>query len=103
MKFPCTNGVPYLTKVADSPTKNAYVLGVSHGITTSLDGQEGTGLLWVTDVQNINFKIYDKIPKERYIVPLDVGGSISFVLNRIRMTPSLYIIFSQLIDASDRL
>ncbi|KAI8655642.1 hypothetical protein NCS55_01216900 [Fusarium keratoplasticum] len=66
-KFSCTNGVPYFTKVADSPTKNAYILGVSHGTTTSLNGQPGTGLLWVSDVQNTNFKIYDAIPKDGYL------------------------------------
>ncbi|KAL6354487.1 hypothetical protein LRP88_11824 [Fusarium phalaenopsidis] len=66
-KFSCTNGVPYFTKVADSPTNNAYILGVSHGTTTSLNGQPGTGLLWVSDVQNTNFKIYDAIPKNGYL------------------------------------
>ncbi|KAF4976007.1 hypothetical protein FZEAL_7263 [Fusarium zealandicum] len=66
-KFSCTNGVPRFTKVADSPTKNAYTLGVSHGTTTSLNNQPGTGLLWVSDVQNTNFKIYDAIPKDGYL------------------------------------
>ncbi|KAM0278058.1 hypothetical protein ACHAO9_012322 [Fusarium lateritium] len=66
-KFSCLNGVPYFTKVADSPTNNAYVLGVSHGTTTSLNGQEGTGLLWVSDVQNTNFKIYDAVPQNGYL------------------------------------
>lgn len=66
-KFSCLNGVPYFTKVADSPTNNAYILGVSHGTTTSLNGQPGTGLLWVSDVQNTNFKIYDAIPQNGYL------------------------------------
>lgn len=66
-KFSCLNGVPYFTKVADSPTNNAYILGVSHGTTTSLNGQEGTGLLWVSDVQNTNFKIYDAVPQNGYL------------------------------------
>ncbi|KAF4970424.1 hypothetical protein FSARC_2544 [Fusarium sarcochroum] len=66
-KFSCLNGVPYFTKVADSPTNNAYILGVSHGTTTSLNGQEGTGMLWVSDVQNTNFKVYDAIPKNGYL------------------------------------
>ncbi|KAJ4022594.1 hypothetical protein NW766_001635 [Fusarium irregulare] len=66
-KFSCLNGNPYFTKVADSPTNNAYILGVSHGTTTSLNGQEGTGLLWVSDVQNTNFKIYDAIPQNGYL------------------------------------
>ncbi|KAM0548193.1 hypothetical protein ACHAPJ_009991 [Fusarium lateritium] len=66
-KFSCLNGVPYFTKVADSPTNNAYILGVSHGTTTSLNGQEGTGMLWVSDVQNTNFKVYDAIPQNGYL------------------------------------
>lgn len=42
-KFSCANGVPSFNYVADSPEKNAYVLGVGHGTTTTLDGQSGTG------------------------------------------------------------
>ncbi|OTA08586.1 hypothetical protein A9Z42_0002750 [Trichoderma parareesei] len=63
-KFSCTNGVPSFTKVATTPETNAYVLGVSHGTTTSLNGQPGTGLLWVTDVQGLNLRIYDAVPKD---------------------------------------
>lgn len=70
-KFSCTNGVPSFTKVADSPTNNAYILGVSHGTTTSFNGQEGTGLLWVTDVQNTNFKIYNAVPKDNKLTVLN--------------------------------
>ncbi|EWG40963.1 hypothetical protein FVEG_03171 [Fusarium verticillioides 7600] len=66
-KFSCLNNTPYFTKVADSPTNNAYILGVSHGTTTSLNNQEGTGLLWVSDVQNTNFKIYDAVPQNGYL------------------------------------
>ncbi|KAK7425150.1 hypothetical protein QQX98_000064 [Neonectria punicea] len=69
-KFSCTNGVPSFTKVADSPTNNAYILGVGHGTVTSLNGQEGTGLVWTTDVQGTNFKIYKAIPKDGSMVLL---------------------------------
>ncbi|KAF7561536.1 hypothetical protein G7046_g2604 [Stylonectria norvegica] len=62
-KFSCTNGIASFTKVADTPVNNAYILGVSHGTTTSLNNQEGTGLLWITDVQNTNFRIYNAVPK----------------------------------------
>ncbi|GFP60137.1 WSC domain-containing protein ARB_07867 [Trichoderma asperellum] len=62
-KFSCDAGVPSFTKVAESPETNAYILGVSHGTTTSLNGQPGTGLFWVTDVQGLNLRIYDAIPK----------------------------------------
>lgn len=62
-KFSCTDGVASFTKVATTPETNAYILGVSHGTTTSLNGQPGTGLLWVTDVQGLNLRIYDAVPK----------------------------------------
>ncbi|EFX02197.1 legume lectin domain containing protein [Grosmannia clavigera kw1407] len=61
-KFSCDNGVPSFVKVADSPENNAYTLGVSHGTVTSLDGQEGTGLLWTCDVQGNNLRIYNAVP-----------------------------------------
>jgi hypothetical protein len=61
-KFSCNNGVPSFAKVADSPNKNAGILGVSHGTVTTLDGKPGTGLLWNTDVQGDNVKIYDAVP-----------------------------------------
>ncbi|CAK7566564.1 MAG: hypothetical protein SEPTF4163_004511 [Sporothrix epigloea] len=66
-KFSCVNGVPSFIKVADSPEKNAYILGVSHGTVTSLNGQEGTGLLWTTDVQGNNLRIYNAIPENGYL------------------------------------
>ncbi|KAF4508098.1 hypothetical protein G6O67_004522 [Ophiocordyceps sinensis] len=70
-KFSCNNGVPTFAKVAVSPTINAYILGVSHGTVTSLDGQEGTGLLWVTDVQGVGVKIYNAVPKDGKLVLLN--------------------------------
>ncbi|KAG7104597.1 WSC domain-containing protein like [Verticillium longisporum] len=74
-KFSCINGKPSFAKVADSPQTNGYVLGVSHGTVTSLDGQPGTGLVWVTDVQTVagssplsTIRIYDAIPKDGAMV-----------------------------------
>lgn len=62
-KFGCNaDGNAIFTKVADTPDKNAYILGTGHGTTTSLGGQEGTGLLWISDVQGSNLRIYDPIP-----------------------------------------
>jgi len=61
-KFSCSNGVPSFVKVADSPTNNAYILGVGHGTTTSLNGQPGTGLVWTSDVQGQNLRVYNAIP-----------------------------------------
>ncbi|KAL8669506.1 MAG: hypothetical protein Q9168_005908 [Polycauliona sp. 1 TL-2023] len=63
-KFSCdSSGNPAFTKVADSPEKAAYVLGVGHGTTTSFNGQEGTGLYWMTDVDGYNLRIYNAVPK----------------------------------------
>lgn len=62
-KFACNNGKASFVPVAYSPDNNAAILGVSHGTTTSLDGQEGTGLFWVTDVQGLELKVFDAVPK----------------------------------------
>lgn len=62
-KFSCSGGKPAFTKVAESPQSNAYILGVSHGTTTSLNDQPGTGLLWVTDVQGLQLKVFDAVPQ----------------------------------------
>ncbi|KAL8794079.1 MAG: hypothetical protein Q9195_003379 [Heterodermia aff. obscurata] len=63
-KFSCTsNGNPSFTKIADSAEKNAYVLGVGHGATTSLNGQAGSGLFWVTDVDGYNLRVYSAVPQ----------------------------------------
>ncbi|KAF2108754.1 WSC domain-containing protein [Lophiotrema nucula] len=62
-QFSCNSaGNAVFTKVGDTPEKNAYILGTGHGTTTSLDGQEGTGLLWISDAQGPELRIYDPIP-----------------------------------------
>jgi hypothetical protein len=62
-KFSCTDaGNAVFTLVTNTPDLNAYILGVGHGTTTSLNGQEGTGLLWKSDVEGQNLRIYDPIP-----------------------------------------
>ncbi|KAB5547350.1 WSC domain-containing protein [Coniochaeta sp. 2T2.1] len=65
-KFSCQNGVPSFTPVGESGEgKNGF--GVSHGTVTTLNGQSGTGLFWVTDVDNANpqgysLRIYEAVP-----------------------------------------
>ena len=49
--------------MADTPEKNAYILGVGHGTTTSFNGQSGTGLLWVSDVEGYNLRVYKAVPQ----------------------------------------
>ncbi|PHH86517.1 hypothetical protein CDD83_10115 [Cordyceps sp. RAO-2017] len=71
-KFSCSAaGVPAFTKVAVSPSANAYILGVSHGAVTALPGQDGTGLLWVTDVQGLNLRIYAAVPRDGLLTMLN--------------------------------
>ncbi|KAM3512081.1 hypothetical protein MY11210_004278 [Beauveria gryllotalpidicola] len=62
-KYSCVNGVLSFPKVATTAETNAYILGVSHGTTTSLNGQPGTGLLWITDVQGLGLRIYNAVPQ----------------------------------------
>ena len=61
-QFSCNNGIPAFTKVADTPESNAYVLGVGHGTVTSLNDQPGSGLLWISDVEGSNLRIYNAVP-----------------------------------------
>jgi hypothetical protein len=80
-KFSCDNGAPSFTLVAKTPEKNAYVLGVSHGTTTSLNGQPGTGLLWITDVQGLNLRVYDAVPQDgslNLINSFNIPGVVKF-------------------------
>ncbi|KAI4174701.1 MAG: hypothetical protein LQ343_002072 [Gyalolechia ehrenbergii] len=70
-KFSCdASGYPAFAKVADTAEKAAYVLGVGHGATTSLNGQAGTGLYWMTDVDGYNLRIYKAVPQ---------GGSLELI------------------------
>ncbi|OCF32159.1 hypothetical protein I316_06073 [Kwoniella heveanensis BCC8398] len=80
-KFSCDAGVPSFTKVADSPEKNAYILGVGHGTTTSLNDQTGTGLVWTSDVEGANLRIYNAVPqngKLTLINSFNVPGTTKF-------------------------
>lgn len=61
-KFSCNNGKAVFTHVADTEEKNAFILGVGHGTTTSLDGREDSTMLWTTDVEGQNLRIYGAIP-----------------------------------------
>lgn len=80
-KFSCNNGVPSFAKVADTDHNNAFILGVSHGTVTSLGGQPGTALLWNTDVQGQQLRIYDAVPRDgviRMIKSFVVPGTTKF-------------------------
>ncbi|KAH8155190.1 uncharacterized protein LAJ45_00199 [Morchella importuna] len=76
-----SNNEPIFTQVAQTLEKTAYVLGVGHGTTTSLNGQAGTGLYWVTDIQGLNLRIYKAVPENGILVllkGLNIPGMIKF-------------------------
>ena len=64
------SGDPVFTEVAQSQEDSAYILGVGHGTTTSLNGKEGTGLYWVTDIRGYNLRVYKAVPENGYLVPV---------------------------------
>lgn len=75
------NGEPIFTQVAESPEKTAYILGVGHGTTTSMNRQPGSGLYWVTDIQGLNLRVYNAVPqngKLQLIKGLNIPGQIKF-------------------------
>lgn len=56
------NGDGAVTEVTTAAEKNAQPIGVGHGTTTSVDGRDGTGLYWMTDVEGPKLRIYDATP-----------------------------------------
>jgi hypothetical protein len=61
-QFTCQGGTPYFNPVATTAEVNAGRLSVGHGSVTSLGGAPGTGLLWVSDMDGSNLRIYDPVP-----------------------------------------
>lgn len=54
---------------------------MGHGTTTSLNGQAGTGLLWVSDVDGYNLRVYNAIPVDgqlQLIKTANVAGITKF-------------------------
>ena len=70
LKFSCNAGVPSFTKVAESPSLNAGIIGTGHGTTSSLNGQPGTGLFWASDVERGNLRIYKAVPENGLLVEI---------------------------------
>lgn len=60
-QFTCQSGTPYFSPMATTAESNAGRLGVGHGTVTSM-GRPGTGLLWVSDMDGSNLRIYDPVP-----------------------------------------
>ncbi|KAJ4332879.1 hypothetical protein N0V95_009549 [Ascochyta clinopodiicola] len=62
-QWSCTaNGDGAITEITTAADKNAQPIGVGHGTTTSVDGREGTGLYWTTDVEGFKLRVYDATP-----------------------------------------
>ncbi|KAK7958461.1 wsc domain-containing protein [Apiospora saccharicola] len=81
-KFGCdANGNVAFTHVTDTAESNSYILGVGHGTTTSLNGKSGSGLLWVSDVEGLNLRIYQAVPQAgtmNMINSFNIPGSMKF-------------------------
>ncbi|KAI9864385.1 MAG: hypothetical protein M1813_003305 [Trichoglossum hirsutum] len=81
-KFSCDDGGnAVFTQVALTNEKNAFILGVGHGTTTSLNGQPGSGLFWVTDVQGFNLRVYKAVPQNgalQLIKTANIPGTTKF-------------------------
>lgn len=74
-KFACDAlGNAGFTKVSDTPDPNAWILGTGAATVTTIGDQEGTGLLWISDVQGYGLRIYDPIPPAG-------GGSLTSLRN----------------------
>ncbi|KAM3413865.1 hypothetical protein BST61_g10539 [Cercospora zeina] len=62
-KFSCNSaGRAVFTHVSQTSENNAGILGTGHGTVTTLDGREGSGLLWTTDREGQNLRIYEAMP-----------------------------------------
>ncbi|KAG9701430.1 WSC domain-containing protein, partial [Aureobasidium melanogenum] len=81
-KFSCSaSGDPQFTLVSNTPEKNAYILGVGHGTTTSLNGQEGSTMLFLRQTAAIcsssNLSTYPVSPSYLYAF----GSPVNLPLN----------------------
>ena len=70
-QFSCTDGVASFNHIADSTENNAYILGVGHGTVTSLNNQPGTALLWTSDVEGSNLRIYNAVPQNGVLTEIN--------------------------------
>ena len=63
------NGMPVFTEAGKTLRAAAGRQGVGHGTVTSLNGELGTGILWITDVEGVNICAYGAVPNEQGILP----------------------------------
>lgn len=57
-----SNGNPLFTQAGQTADVAPNIRGTGHTTVTSNNGQAGTGLLWVTDTQNGNIRVYPAVP-----------------------------------------
>lgn len=63
-------GNPVFTQAGKTEQTAAGRQGVGHGTVTSLNGQPGTGILWVVDVEGVNLRAYSAVPVNGILTPL---------------------------------
>ncbi|RPB18619.1 WSC-domain-containing protein [Terfezia boudieri ATCC MYA-4762] len=62
-------GNPVFTQAGVTAHTAAGRQGVGHGTVTSMNGQPGSCILWLTDVEGVNFRAYGCIPDDKGILP----------------------------------
>ena len=62
-------GNPVFTQAGVTAHAAAGRQGVGHGTVTSMNGQPGSCILWLTDVEGVNFRAYGCIPDDKGILP----------------------------------
>ncbi|KAN0063950.1 hypothetical protein ACQY0O_003556 [Thecaphora frezii] len=56
------NGFPTFAQAGQTVESASDVRGAGHTTTTSMNGQQGSGLVWITDVGNGNLRVYNALP-----------------------------------------
>lgn len=75
------SGMPVFTEAGKTLRTAAGRQGVGHGTVTSLNGEPGSGVLWITDVEGVNICAYEAVPKEgvlRLLLMLNNPGQSKF-------------------------
>jgi len=62
-------GDPLFTQAGVTTHAAAGRQGAGHGTVTSMNGQPGSCILWITDVEGVNLRAYGCIPDDKGILP----------------------------------
>ena len=58
------DGMPVFTQAGLTTHSAAGRQGVGHGTVTSMNGEPGTGILWLVDVEGVNVRAYGAVPED---------------------------------------